>query len=234
MPPILRRSSRSRKISSYHVGDIVEIRRNGGKVSNGRLTSRMTEDNSPNPLWQVTFDGDMEAMDEQVHELSFGRLVRMDADSQDESSRDGASAASRSSSPVAGSPVTSSSEADDDSSSKRHVSFAEGTSPPASDDGTCITRRRPVRRKRSTKMSTAGAAARAQRSLRRQMEKQPPKRKTTSGAKQIPTKKRTLSTQSMKTAQQKDNEEVTKVKLNTGTLYLYRGANRRAEFVRHY
>jgi hypothetical protein len=83
-------------------------------------------------------------------------------------------------------------------------------------------------------MSTAGAAARAQRSLRRQMEKQPPKRKTSSGAKQIPTKKRTLSTQSKQTAQPKDNEQVIKVKLNTGTLYLYRGTNRRAEFVRQY
>lgn len=41
-----------------------------------------------------------------------------------------------------------------------------------------------------------------------------------------------LTTTSTKKNAEGNEEEVVKVKLNTGTLYLYKGANRRAVFVR--
>lgn len=89
--------------------------------------------------------------------------------------------------------------------------------------------------------SLRNKTARAQRSARRQLkvETEPAKK----GPAMIPKKgsKRRMemkkeigvvTTTSIKKSSDDKDEEVVKVKLNTGTLYLYKGANRRAVFVR--
>jgi hypothetical protein len=89
--------------------------------------------------------------------------------------------------------------------------------------------------------SQRNKTARAQRSARRQLkvETEPPKKGpatvTKKGSKRRMEMKKDLgvltTTSTKKNADGKE-EEVVKIKLNTGTLYLYKGANRRAVFVR--
>uniref|UniRef100_A0A7S2S868 Uncharacterized protein n=1 Tax=Eucampia antarctica TaxID=49252 RepID=A0A7S2S868_9STRA len=120
--------------------------------------------------------------------------------------------------------VTSSSEIDCDNNSakKRRVTFSMDVSTPASPSVSDI-----------SSQNRAKVSARAQRSLRRQANIE------TVAAKVVPRsaaaikrgRKQSPATSS-KRGKPADDEEVVKIKLNTGTLYMYRGLNRRVMFVR--
>eukprot|EP00544_Gedaniella_sp_CCMP2646_P004128 CAMPEP_0202488554 /NCGR_PEP_ID=MMETSP1361-20130828/6568_1 /ASSEMBLY_ACC=CAM_ASM_000849 /TAXON_ID=210615 /ORGANISM="Staurosira complex sp., Strain CCMP2646" /LENGTH=214 /DNA_ID=CAMNT_0049118153 /DNA_START=24 /DNA_END=668 /DNA_ORIENTATION=+ len=207
-----RRSSRKstkKSLSIYNVGDIVEITRNG-VVTEGRLAYNLTEGPSANPRWLVKFD--LEPWkDEELYERSFGTLLKKAGNESDRASpTDYPNKQSK----------RSSSSSDDDSSSKKRksVTFSED-SPVASDSSS-------VAAAPGDGRAAKKARARQERITRRQakieLEDVPPKRQ----------RDKSQNSNNKHSLQDDPNEEVIEVKMLTGTLYLYRGLNRRAEFVR--
>ncbi|CAB9497959.1 expressed unknown protein [Seminavis robusta] len=75
MPRGLRRSRRvvsgSKKTSNYHVNDIVEIVRGNATVK-ARLAQLLSDPSSDDPLWLVRFDG-LSLKDEEIHEHVFAK-----------------------------------------------------------------------------------------------------------------------------------------------------------------
>jgi len=89
--------------------------------------------------------------------------------------------------------------------------------------------------------NTGNVSARAQRSLRRQANietvtaKAPSQRSTTNTNNRKRGRRHSgpvNSSKAKKKVKSADDEEVVKIKLNTGTLYMYKGLNRRVSFVR--
>eukprot|EP00542_Grammatophora_oceanica_P017424 CAMPEP_0194028570 /NCGR_PEP_ID=MMETSP0009_2-20130614/2501_1 /TAXON_ID=210454 /ORGANISM="Grammatophora oceanica, Strain CCMP 410" /LENGTH=223 /DNA_ID=CAMNT_0038667997 /DNA_START=71 /DNA_END=742 /DNA_ORIENTATION=+ len=218
-----RRSSRRsnpKRVSEYDTGDIVEISRQDVAVP-GRLVQLLTEGPSANPLWLVAFDGEP-WKDEEIYETHFGSLIGKDGKLL---TKGGGIRAppTRSATRKKNGRSSSSSEADDDqlqppNKKAKSVTFsAENTPVPSETDSPSMSAK-----------ERAKASAREERSKRRQAKIHedavtigvfPPK------GKKLPGKKnRKLG----------DDEEVVRVQMLTGTLYLYRGAYRRAEFVRKF
>ena len=187
-----------------------QITRNG-VVAEGRLAYNLTEGPSANPRWLVKFD--LEPWkDEELYEQSFGTLLKKAGNEADR--------ASPTDYPNKQSKRISSSSEDDSSSSKKRksVTFSED-SPVASDSSSVAAI--PGGGRASKK-----ARARQERIARRQakikQEHVPPKQQGD----------KSRSSNSKHVLGNDPNEEVIEVKMLTGTLYLYRGLNRRAEFVR--
>ena len=120
--------------------------------------------------------------------------------------------------------VTSSSEIEEtNSAKKRRVTFSLDVPTPAS----------PSISENSSSKNEAKVSARAARSLRRQAKIETVAAKVaprTSVAMKRGRKQNTTSTS--KRGKAANDEEVVKIKLNTGTLYMYKGLNRRVVFVR--
>mmetsp|Transcript_28465 Transcript_28465/g.66820 ORF Transcript_28465/g.66820 Transcript_28465/m.66820 type:complete len:269 (-) Transcript_28465:123-929(-) len=264
----LRRSVRSKTESKFNVGDIVEYKRRS-KTGQGRLSFRLTEGDSPNPLWLVTFDR-ASAKDEEIYEKHFTRLVekskgpkvdgrktkgkrggarRRSSSSDEEAGNEGEDAAPPQDAAEGKSGSNSSS--DDKSSSgagrrskkdkklrlAEDAAAAESKDEDDEDDGAASDSSAP-----STKKGKGGvdrgdrAASRAARSQRRQAKIEvtvtEEVSKKTSGAKR-PADAAAADDENGKKAKPAD-DEVVKVKMNTGTLYLYKGLHRRAVFVRKF
>lgn len=133
--------------------------------------------------------------------------------------------------------VTSSSEIECDntgnSANKKKVTFSMKVSTPASPSVSDVST--------PNDKNEANVSARAQRSLRRQAKietiaaKAVSQRPSTSTNNSKRVRRYTgaaTSSKSKKKGKAADNEEVIKIKLNTGTLYMYKGLNRRVSFVR--
>lgn len=213
----------------------------------GRLAYKLTEGPSPNPRWLVTFD-DQNHKDEELYEKAFGRTIRSVAD-EDDKLKSGALSNNRR---VRGS---SHGRKPTDSSNNRNGSNHKGSAT-SSEDAETEDDKQPSKKKsisnKSVSFSEEGGSvvgsdessgmltndkvsAREQRSLRRQAKIEEeavilPPPVPSNGA----NRKRRLPSKhsSLKKRKSDGDEEVVKVKLKTGTLYLYRGLNRRAEFVR--
>jgi hypothetical protein len=172
-------------------------------VQKGCLAYNLTEGPSPNPRWLVKFDDDNK--DEELYELDFGKVVK--AAEQENS------LPFKTMHPPRRARTSRSSGSSDDVPNKR-VTFSE-SSPTASDD--------------SAADHAAKVSAREERSRLRQVKMKQAPPTIEGGTKRL----MPPNNISKKNKRQKDeSEEVVVVKLLTGTLYLYRGAHRRAEFVR--
>ena len=255
---------------SSHKQTITRQYKRRSKTGQGRLSFRLTEGDSPNPLWLVTFDR-ASAKDEEIYEKHFTRLIekskgpkvdgrktkgkrggarRRSSSSDEEAGNEGEDAAPPQDAAEGKSGSTSSS--DDKSSSgagrrskkDKESRRAEDAAAAESkddededDDGAASDSSAP-----STKKGKGGvdrgdrAASRAARSQRRQAKIEvtvtEEVSKKTSGAKR-PADAAAADDENGKKAKPAD-DEVVKVKMNTGTLYLYKGLHRRAVFVRKF
>mmetsp|Transcript_24837 Transcript_24837/g.36751 ORF Transcript_24837/g.36751 Transcript_24837/m.36751 type:complete len:236 (-) Transcript_24837:80-787(-) len=230
--PALRRSRRStpKKTSTYNVGDVVEIYRGSASLT-GRLAYNLTEGVSPNPRWLVTFD-DQSHKDEELYEKALGKVLKHGSEGSEKtfstarrarplpSSHGGSTRESRHSG--------SSGEGEDEKKRKnKSVSFSDTGTPAQSDDSSS---------------SAKKASAREQRSLRRQAKIDEevvftvPIGGSRSSKRRLPSSRSgsggNINSSNKRVKGENGNEEVVKVKLLTGTLYLYRGLHRRAEFIR--
>jgi len=228
----LRRSRRApKKNSDYNVGDVVEINR-AGIVLRGRLAQLLTEGTSPNPRWLVKFDGQSHK-DEEMYERAFGKLLA--SSGEDEpiarsksptlASQEKASKAQSRSNRRGSNGRNSSTSSEDDvkkvskESGKKEVQFEEEVDAGSESETS------------SRKSSTADkVSAREARSRRRQaqIDEETPANDASKG-----TTRRAAPQGNARKRQRVDTDgEVIKVKLLTGTLFLYRGLHRRAEFIR--
>mmetsp|Transcript_7913 Transcript_7913/g.9061 ORF Transcript_7913/g.9061 Transcript_7913/m.9061 type:complete len:230 (-) Transcript_7913:141-830(-) len=227
MGPALRRSRRStpKKVSSYNVGDIVEINR-GGRFLIGRLAYNLTEAISPNPRWLVTFENETHK-DEELYEKALGKILKKATGDKDKNFHIERRARLLPSSNVDrrhGQNSGSSEEGECEKKKKsKSVAFSDAGTPAQSDDSSTDPKK---------------SSAREQRSRRRQAKIDDVVVSVPNGSSQIC--KRRLPSSSRATTGKNSNSitkktkdgEVVKVKLLTGTLYLYRGLHRRAEFIR--
>lgn len=172
-------------------------------IQKGRLAYNLTEGPSPNPRWLVKFDNDNK--DEELYEHDFGKVLK--ATEQEDSP------SSQAIPPPRRARTSRNSGSSEDVPNKR-VTFSE-SSPMTSDD--------------SAADHAAKVSAREERSRLRQakVEEAPPA--IEGGSKRL-MPPNNLSNNNKR--QKAKGDEVVVVKLLTGTLYLYRGAHRRAEFVR--
>mmetsp|Transcript_15602 Transcript_15602/g.23633 ORF Transcript_15602/g.23633 Transcript_15602/m.23633 type:complete len:234 (+) Transcript_15602:46-747(+) len=231
MGPALRRSRRStpKKTSTYNVGDVVEIYR-GSATLRGRLAYNLTEGVSPNPRWLVTFD-DQSHKDEELYEKALGKVLKHGSDGSEKTFN-----VSRRARPLPSSHGASRRESRNSGSSEegeaekkkknKSVSFSDADTPAQSDDSSSNAKK---------------ASAREQRSLRRQAKIDEEVVFTVqsggsrSGKRRLPSSRNSggnINNSNKRAKGEEGNEEVVKVKLLTGTLYLYRGLHRRAEFIR--
>lgn len=171
-------------------------------VLKGRLAYNLTEGPSPNYRWLVKFDNDNK--DEELYEHVFGKVLKAAEDDD---------APTMTMPPPRRARVNRTSDRGSSDGEPKRVTFSE-SSPTASDDS-------------GDHADSANVSAREKRSRLRQskVEDAPP---VVDGSK----RRMPSSNNFPKNKRQKTNEEVVVVKLLTGTLYLYRGAHRRAEFVR--
>ena len=239
------------------------------KTGQGRLAFRLTEGDSPNPLWLVTFDR-ASVKDEEIYEKHFTRLIekskgpkpdgrktkgkrggarRRSSGSDEEAGNDGEDAAPPQDAAEGKSGSNSSS--DDKSSSgggrrskkdkksrrAEDAASAESKDDDEEDDGAASDSSAPSTKKGKGGVDRADrAASRAARSQRRQamieVTVTEEVSKKTSGAKRA-ADAAAADDENGKKAKPAD-DEVVKVKMNTGTLYLYKGLHRRVVFVRKF
>ncbi|CAJ1960949.1 unnamed protein product [Cylindrotheca closterium] len=242
----LRRSRRAPKTKSgYNVGDVVQITRNG-VVLEGRLAQFLSEGSSPNPRWLVKFDGQPHK-DEEMYERLFGKLLASVEDEDDQGDSGSLQSQQKRSKPslptrtlaanTKGSEVSSEEGGIGTGDDSREISkaFAKNVTPSVDGSNAESDTSSNVETTRSGR--SGRVSAREARSKRRQAkidvdvdgnvvkEAVPP----ADGKRGPPipqgnAKKRQRG--------ETDGGDVVKVKLLTGTLYLYRGPYRRVEFVR--
>mmetsp|Transcript_3592 Transcript_3592/g.6031 ORF Transcript_3592/g.6031 Transcript_3592/m.6031 type:complete len:239 (-) Transcript_3592:145-861(-) len=231
----LRRSGRRaiRKNSDYNVGDVVEVARNESVVK-GKLLQELSEGKTANPRWLVAFIDEPAWKDEELYEKAFGKQWHegeTEAHPKPPRVRTKPLVAvppTKSTSKIVGGSLKSDSSSETEesrTSKKKSVSFTESPGASGSDSS-------------PKRMRAAAAAARKssreQRSLRRQSHVGPevvggvlpPMAASHNKRDRAPTSNLPDSKKTRK------DEEVIKVPMLTGTLYLYRGPVRRAEFVR--
>ena len=219
-------------ISTFPLPQIV---RNGATL-HGRLAYKLSVGVTPNPRWLVTFD-DHPHKDEELYEKAFGDLIR---------------AADKESAPVGQLPRRARSSISSNSSlQSRRTQRSSGSSEErekGEERGGDLRNEETKKDNKSVSFSQDNVAAeispsatlvrkgaREQRSLRRQAKIDTDVILPASDASNHQTaKKRRLPppNHSNKRVKLGDAENVVKVHLLTGTLYLYRGLHRRAEFVR--
>lgn len=180
-------------------------------MAEGRLAYNLTEGPSANPRWLVKFD--LEPWkDEELYERSFGTLLKKAGNEADR--------ASPTDYPNKQSKRSSSSSEDDSSLKKRkNVTFSEDSL--VGSDSSSVAVRLPGDGRASKK-----ARARQERIARRQAKMD---------QEEVPSKRqgdKSRNADNKHSLGDGTGEEVIEVKMLTGTLFLYRGLNRRAEFVR--
>jgi hypothetical protein len=198
-----------------------QVTRNGVIVE-GRLAYKLTTGTSPNPRWLVKFD---KGKDEELYEHVFGTVLRkadssIDASGKSKPNHNNNNSKQKSSSNTAGSSGTSSaSETEGQAAAagnKKSVTFSQESSPV--DDGSA----------EGEDGKSALVLTREERSKRRQTKGHDDYGHNHNNHK----RSRPNSSKSNKKARRENNtDEIIKVPMLTGTLYLYRGLHRRAEFV---
>lgn len=226
-----------------HLLPFLQIHRNGAALR-GRLAQLLTEGPSANPRWLLKFDG-QPYKDEEMYERSFGKLL-MSANEDDSGNISPAGSSGQrkahgsKSQPNAGGRRSngiktgggSSSEGEVVEESKaakletKNVEFHD-ESQPASDADTDTSARNGKSSCRS---------AREERSRRRQakVEDEIVPGMTNELSAESRFSSDTVDPRKNKRPREDNNGEVVKVKLLTGTLYLHRGKQRRAEFIRRF
>lgn len=248
-------SPQSLSLSPYAILSTLSQINRSGVTLKARLAQLLTEGTSPNPRWLIKFDG-QPYKDEEVYEHTFGKLL-IAADDEPDPAQDLAAPPPRRSkstssssnnnnnsgkkSPVPkentlttttpavpdseqpNSPATGAGGDDDSDKKKSSPSVSNENSPTASDEsGTDANGKKK-------------SSAREARSNRRQEMIDESGGVLASAVPAFNSNKRRMNavaqSKSKKRARDGD-EQVVKVKLLTGTLYLYRGQHRRAEFIR--
>jgi hypothetical protein len=219
-----------RHLTLIDLSFITQVSRNDVIVK-GKLLQELSEGKTANPRWLVAFVDEPAWKDEELYEKAFGKQW---ADRDAEPPKPPPRIRTKPAITIPPKKVTtksaassvkgdSSSEAEGSrSSKKKSVSFTE-SSPPESGSDSSMKGRSAAARK----------SAREQRSLRRQSQDAilPPLVATGT----ITTKRdRAPPTNLPDSKKPRKDEEVIKVPMLTGTLYLYRGPVRRAEFVRRF
>jgi hypothetical protein len=215
-----------------------------GAILKGRLAQLLTEGTSPNPRWLIKFDGQPQK-DEEMYERSFGKLISANDEEDSPSPLTVQQRKTSSSKPIGGgrrgsvgkNSGTSSEDGEvtgdepkkgKSSSSKKTVQFTKGSND--GDDGSDDSSTPETAAARKSRVDRA--SAREERSRRRQAkidEEIPIGPGEVVGGKRRPPPPPLSKNKRQRT---EEDGEVVKVKLLTGTLYLYRGRQRRAEFIR--
>ncbi len=198
-------------------------------VVKGRLLQQLFEGKTANPRWLVAFVDEPSWKDEELYEAVFGKPWPKETEAHPKPARSRTKPPAKepqkktSKNGVVKNSPSSDAEASHTSSTKeKSVSFTETTRAVSEGDSS-------PRENRSDRSS-----AREQRSKRRHAQVE----QHVVGQPQ-PSHKRALhppnakSNHDNKKSRKEQNEEVVKVPMLTGTLYLYRGPVRRAEFIRH-
>lgn len=253
----VRRSSRRRekKGPAFKVGDIVEINRSRGR-SKGRLVCRLTEESATRTRWLIAFDDESSWKEEEMYETAFGSIIGKAGPSKPlappvvktstkrtKKQRKTSAASTADSQPDSStgpkSSITSSSPSQNGSSSfiaNFKQSPAAVSSPDESVENAINGNEKTNKKKRkssdldpqtaaeppsdSSDAKNAAAAARAARSLRRQAKLE-----------EEHTKRMLHHEPPPKKAKTEKDSNVVRVPMLTGTLILYRGPRRRAQFV---
>mmetsp|Transcript_21973 Transcript_21973/g.32454 ORF Transcript_21973/g.32454 Transcript_21973/m.32454 type:complete len:232 (+) Transcript_21973:88-783(+) len=231
MSDSLRRSTRrnTRNSPVYNVGDLVEVAKNDSVVR-GRLVQKLTESPASNPRWLVAFDDNPAWKNEELYEKDLGKQLPKSRDtpvlksarfrnrsrSNPTRRRNGKSGSN--------SKTSSSSEAEETRSTlnakKKVVTFTNDSADASEVD-------------QPSEMGKS--SAREQRSLRRQAKVEEEVVLHPSTQSSLTKRPRApISTPGSVSKKSRTEQEVVKVPLLTGTLYLYRGPVRRAEFVRRF
>lgn len=214
----LRRSRRaanaSKKTSDYNVDDIVEIVR-GNATVRGRLAQLLSDPSSPNPRWLIKFDG-LPLKDEEVYEHSFAKNQNVESDN--------------SSSDREGNHYRRSTRNSRHSSNSDNERNSDGESDVESS-------RTRANRAKAREARSRRRQAKIESTVKRRLPGPPPnhpsrKAKRARHHHVFDHHSNGGSKNHHPTGSDEDDGEVVKVKLLTGTLYMYRGLNRRAEFVR--
>lgn len=244
----LRRSHRV-KITSYSVGDPVEVMHGDGVFFKGKIIRQATTSSPTDPLWIVSLR-DGRRRNREVHERSLRKLGEEDSATEEttkvrtsrnkKEKKGGNSNAKPSSS-------TSSSDLDDKpSSNDSHDSLLAKSEKSSSSKKTSGKKRRSTddvshlmkTAKKQKVVSFQGKNSKRQRSLRvntRSSSRNDPETEFAVLPVDLKTSRRGVSKKGgPRPGKKAKNEEVVKVKMLTGTLYLYRGENRRAEFIRFF
>mmetsp|Transcript_19413 Transcript_19413/g.40869 ORF Transcript_19413/g.40869 Transcript_19413/m.40869 type:complete len:266 (+) Transcript_19413:167-964(+) len=255
------RRATKKGVSDYNVGDIVEIDRQHGVIARGRLAQLLTEGPSPNPRWLVKFDS-QPYKDEEMYERAFGKIPYSAEENEEQQSPIANPEPTSSGTTRGKTSMTTVDAASDEkgqwtfSEEERSDDGKKGKN--SNDESIEVatentnSRSRAVQFQRASatfsqdsaddsspteEASRSRASAREARSRRRQAMIDDaaivPGTEILAGKRKIPPPPGNRS------KQYKSNEvpyaeegEVVKVKLLTGTLYLYRGEQRRVEFVR--
>jgi len=258
----LRRSRRATKkgVSDYNVGDIVEIDRQHGIIARGRLAQLLTEGPSPNPRWLVKFDS-QPYKDEEMYERAFGKLIHSNEDSNEEQHPAATETVSSVATGKGGGTSSEGEKSDDAKNKGKNSNNSNNNGANISSATTSTTKSKSVQFQRGSSASNDGSddsspteenstggksryrtladrvSAREARSRRRQAMIDDaaivPGTEILAGKRKLPPPPGHHSSKKYKhNDRYAEDGEVVKVKLLTGTLYLYRGAQRRVEFVR--
>eukprot|EP00934_Nitzschia_sp_Nitz4_P007897 Nitzschia sp. Nitz4//scaffold8_size234185//111215//112026//NITZ4_001262-RA/size234185-augustus-gene-0.267-mRNA-1//-1//CDS//3329559821//7887//frame0 len=236
-PRSLRRSRRApKKNSDYNVDDIVEVHRHDGVVR-AKLAQLLTEGTSPNPRWLITLL-DPPFKDEEVYEHIFGKVLNSDEESQAADSQSPADSGDVPSDTMNG-------KSSQRSRSDSHGTSSEGETGDEGKDGSSVKNdtmdvdENGMSDLDSSSMNGSKrgrVSAREARSRRRQAKiddtvvvPPPLDSSVRSGKRRAPLPPVKAG---KKSPMDGNGGNVVKVKYLTGTLYLYRGKRRRAEFVR--
>ena len=235
-----------------------KIDRQHGVIARGRLAQLLTEGPSPNPRWLVKFDS-QPYKDEEMYERAFGKLIHSNEESEEQASAPAASetistrnktsiySAAEAASNTKGSGASADGDKSDDAKKGKNANGSK------TDATTASKSKRAESQKASGALSQdsdssptddnsrggsrSRASAREARSRRRQAMIDDaaivPGTEILAGKRKMPPPPGHRSKQYKQSeTQYAEDGEVVKVKLLTGTLYLYRGAQRRVEFVR--
>jgi hypothetical protein len=216
-----------RHLTLIDLSCITQVTRNDFIVK-GKLLQELSEGKTANPRWLVAFVDEPALKDEELYEKAFGKQWADRDEDTPKPPRIRTIPAiivppKKVTTKSAASSVKEDSSSDADgsrASKKKSVSFTE-SSPPGSGSDSSMKGRSAAARK----------SAREQRSLRRQSQDAilPPFVATNTIKRD-----RAPTTNLPDTKKPRKDDEVIKVPMLTGTLYLYRGPVRRAEFVRRF
>lgn len=225
-------------------------------IARGRLAQLLTEGPSPNPRWLVKFDS-QPYKDEEMYERAFGKLLHSNEESEEQSSAPTASEVTSGSNSRSKTSISLTNAAIESANDSKSGASGDGdksddakkgkNSNGSKDDAT--TKSKGVQGSGTLSQDSAEdsspneeasrsrASAREARSRRRQAMIDDaavlPGTEILAGKRKMPPPPAHRSKQfKHNDAQYAEDGEVVKVKLLTGTLYLYRGAQRRVEFVR--
>jgi acetyl/propionyl-CoA carboxylase alpha subunit len=195
-------------------------------VVKGKLLQQLSEGKTANPRWLVAFVDEPSWKDEELYEAVFGKHWPKETDVPQKQVRSRikpptnvARKKTSKNSTVKSSPSSDAEASQTSSTKKKSVTFTETSAAVSEGDSS------------PREKSSSRSSAREQRSKRRQaqVEKEVVVHHPTTMKRTLPPPTRTLPDNK----KARKDEEVIKVPMLTGTLYLYRGPVRRAEFVRH-